>query len=72
MDAVSHCGDRSGAVDVRALLVSADPITIQRVGHVLKEFSISPAACQEMSEAVADDLLGFGHNERTFDFASCS
>lgn len=52
MGAVSHYGDRCGAVDVRALLVFSDPITIQRVSHILKEFSISPDTCQEMSETV--------------------
>jgi len=52
MGGVSHYGDRSSAVDIRALLVSADPITIQRVSHVLREFSISPDVSEEMSEAV--------------------
>ncbi len=35
-----------------ALLVSADPITIQQFSHALQEFSISTDVCQEMSAAV--------------------
>src|ERR1700693_2033018 len=44
-----------------ALLVSADPVTIQQCSHSLKEFSISPDVCQE--EAAAVHLL----NRRKFD-----
>jgi len=44
-----------------ALLVSADPITIQQFSHALQEFSISPDVCQEAAGAV--HLL----NRRKFD-----
>ena len=35
-----------------ALLVSADPVTIQQLGNALQEFSISTDVCQEAPEAV--------------------
>ena len=44
-----------------ALLVSADPVTIQQVSHALQELSISPDVCQEVPTAVG--LL----NRRKFD-----
>ncbi|MFZ0950863.1 MAG: PilZ domain-containing protein [Candidatus Sulfotelmatobacter sp.] len=44
-----------------ALLVSADPVTIQHVSHALQELSISPDVCQEVPTAVG--LL----NRRKFD-----
>lgn len=44
-----------------ALLVSADPATIQQVSHALQELSISPDVCQEVPTAVG--LL----NRRKFD-----
>src|ERR1019366_7811038 len=44
-----------------ALLVSADPVTIQQFSHALQEFSISPDVCQEATGAVR--LL----NRRKFD-----
>ena len=44
-----------------ALLVSADPDTIQQFSHALKELSISPDVCKEVPEAVG--LL----NRRKFD-----
>jgi CheY-like chemotaxis protein len=44
-----------------ALLVSADPVTIQQFSHALQELSISPDVCQEVPAAVG--LL----NRRKFD-----
>ena len=44
-----------------ALLVSADPVTIQQFSHALQELSISPDVCQEVPTAVG--LL----NRRKFD-----
>jgi EAL domain-containing protein (putative c-di-GMP-specific phosphodiesterase class I) len=44
-----------------ALLVSADPVTIQQFNHALQELSISPDVCQEAPAAVG--LL----NRRKFD-----
>ena len=44
-----------------ALLVSADPVTIQQFSHALQELSISPDVCQEAAGAVR--LL----NRRKFD-----
>jgi CheY-like chemotaxis protein len=44
-----------------ALLVSADPVTIQQFSHALQELSISPDVCQEAPTAVG--LL----NRRKFD-----
>ena len=44
-----------------ALLVSADPVTIQQCSRALQEFSISPDVCQEAASAV--HLL----NRRKFD-----
>ena len=35
-----------------ALLVSADPITIQQLGHALQELSISPDVCQEVPTSI--------------------
>jgi len=35
-----------------ALLVSADPVTIQQFSHALQEFSISPDVCREVPAAV--------------------
>jgi ActR/RegA family two-component response regulator len=35
-----------------ALLVSADPVTIQQFSHALQELSISPDVCQEVPTAV--------------------
>ena len=35
-----------------ALLVSADPVTIQQVTHALQELSISPDVCQEASGSI--------------------
>jgi CheY-like chemotaxis protein len=35
-----------------ALLVSADPVTIQQFSHALQELSISPDVCQEVPAAV--------------------
>src|SRR5450755_4012026 len=46
---------------VLALLVSADPVTIQQCSRALQEFSISPDVCQEAAGAV--HLL----NRRKFD-----
>jgi CheY-like chemotaxis protein len=45
----------------RALLVSADPVTIQQCSRALEEFSISPDVCQEAASTV--HLL----NRRKFD-----
>jgi ActR/RegA family two-component response regulator len=36
-----------------ALLVSADPVTIQKFSHALQELSISPEVCEEVPEAIA-------------------
>jgi len=44
-----------------ALLVSADPVTIQQFSHALQELSISPDVCQEVPAAVG--ML----NRRKFD-----
>ena len=44
-----------------ALLVSADPVTIQHLSHALRELSIAPDVCQELPTAVG--LL----NRRKFD-----
>jgi PilZ domain-containing protein len=44
-----------------ALLVSADPVTIQQVSHGLQELSISPDVCQEVPASI--HLL----NRRKFD-----
>jgi PilZ domain len=44
-----------------ALLVSADPVTIQQFSHALQEFSISPDVCQEVPASIR--LL----NRRKFD-----
>ena len=35
-----------------ALLVSADPVTIQQFSYALQELSISPDVCQEAPEAI--------------------
>jgi CheY-like chemotaxis protein len=35
-----------------ALLVSADPVTIQQIGHALQDLSISPDICQEMPASI--------------------
>jgi len=35
-----------------ALLVSADPVTIQQVSHALQELSISPDVCQEVPASI--------------------
>ena len=35
-----------------ALLVSADPVTIQQFSHALQELSISPDVCREVPAAV--------------------
>jgi ActR/RegA family two-component response regulator len=44
-----------------ALLVSADPVAIQQLGHALQELSITPDVCREVPAAV--DLL----NRRKFE-----
>ena len=44
-----------------ALLVSADPVTIQQVSHALQELSISPDVCQDVPASI--HLL----NRRKFD-----
>ncbi len=35
-----------------ALLVSADPVTIQQISHALQELSISPDVCQEVPASI--------------------
>jgi ActR/RegA family two-component response regulator len=35
-----------------ALLVSADPVTIQEFSHALRQLSISPEICQEVPAAI--------------------
>jgi DNA-binding response OmpR family regulator len=35
-----------------ALLVSADPVTIQQFSHALQELSISPELCEEVPAAI--------------------
>jgi DNA-binding response OmpR family regulator len=35
-----------------ALLVSADPVTIQQVSHALQELFISPDVCQEVPASI--------------------
>jgi PilZ domain len=35
-----------------ALLVSADPVTIQQIGHALQDLSISPDICQDMPASI--------------------